>query len=54
MLANTDQARSAYRNIWVIAETAGSKVQKVTYELWEQGGVLQTQEFRAVVCGFGQ
>jgi electron transfer flavoprotein alpha subunit len=33
MIANTDEARSAYRNVWVIAEVAGSKVQKVTYEL---------------------
>jgi electron transfer flavoprotein alpha subunit len=33
MIANTDDARSMYRNIWVMAEVQGSKVQKVTYEL---------------------
>jgi electron transfer flavoprotein alpha subunit len=33
MLANTNEQRAEYRNVWVIAEVAGGKVQKVTWEL---------------------
>ncbi len=33
MLANTDEARASYKNIWVVAEVLQGKIQKVTYEL---------------------
>jgi electron transfer flavoprotein alpha subunit len=33
MLANTEALRAAYRNVWVVAEVTGGKVQKVTWEL---------------------
>ncbi len=33
MIANTDEARSAHKNVWVVAEVLGGQIQKVTYEL---------------------
>lgn len=33
MLANTEARRAEYTNVWVVAEVAGGKVQKVTWEL---------------------
>lgn len=33
MLANTPALRAEYRNVWVVAEVSGGRVQKVTWEL---------------------
>jgi electron transfer flavoprotein alpha subunit len=33
MMANTAETRAEYRNIWVVAEVLGGRVQKVSYEL---------------------
>ena len=56
MLATTDQARGAYKNIWVVAEVMGGKVQKVTYELLGAARVLadkRKSELWCVVMGDG-
>lgn len=56
MIANTDELRSSYKNVWVIAEVKGSKVQKVTYELLGAARSLadtKKAELWCVVLGHG-
>ncbi len=56
MIANTNEARDSYKNIWVVAEVLGGKVQKVTYELIGAARVLadkRKSELWCVVMGDG-
>ncbi|MFA6506442.1 MAG: electron transfer flavoprotein subunit alpha/FixB family protein [Treponemataceae bacterium] len=56
MMANTDKARVSYKNIWVVAEVMGGKVQKVTYELLGAARALANKrksELWCIVMGDG-
>jgi len=56
MIANTNEARDSYKNIWVVAEVLGGKVQKVTYELIGAARALadkRKSELWCVVMGDG-
>lgn len=56
MIANTNEARAEYRNIWVVAEVMDGEVQKVSYELLGAGRSLADQaksELWCVVMGSG-
>ncbi len=56
MIANTSEARAAYRNVWVVAEVLGGEIQKVTYELLGAARHLadtRESELWCVVAGHG-
>jgi electron transfer flavoprotein alpha subunit len=56
MIANTKEARDAYKNIWVVAEVMGGEIQKVTYELLGAARTLaddSKSELWCVVLGSG-
>jgi len=56
MIANTNEVRDSYKNIWVVAEVLGGKVQKVTYELIGAARALadkRKSELWCVVMGDG-
>ncbi len=56
MIANTDEARTGYRNVWVVAEVLGGQIQKVTYELLGAARSLANDracEVWCVVMGHG-
>ncbi len=56
MIANTDELRKAYSNIWVMAEVQGNRIQKVTFELLGAARSLadaRKSELWCVVLGTG-
>jgi electron transfer flavoprotein alpha subunit len=56
MIADTVEARGAFRNVWVVAEVMGGHIQKVSYELLGAARSLadaRRTELWAVVLGHG-
>lgn len=56
MIANTNETRAEYRNVWVVAEVLGGEVQKVTHELLGAARSLadaRQSEVWCVVLGYG-